>query len=94
MQAFKGWRLKTDEDLSLEISYEIGEGTVEIREWEAESIRVRLGDLVKWFQVLRIWDWESEIEKERDAENVTLSLWEWEDLYEIAIREREREWLR
>ena len=32
MQAFKGWRLKTDEDLSLEISYEIGEGTVEIRE--------------------------------------------------------------
>ena len=26
MQAFKGWRLKTDEDLSLEISYEIGEG--------------------------------------------------------------------
>ena len=54
------------EDLSLEISYEIGEGTVEIREWEAESIRVRLEDLVKWFQVLRIWDWESEIEKERE----------------------------
>ena len=46
MQAFKGWRLKTDddEDLSLEISYEIGEGTVEIREWEAESIRVTVWD--------------------------------------------------
>ena len=46
--------MKTDEDLSLEISYEIGEGTVEIRECEAESIHVRLEDLVKRFQVLRI----------------------------------------
>ena len=73
MQAFKGWRLKTDEDLSLEISYEIGEGTVEIREWEAESIRVRLdsrgfGEVIPGFEDLRLRIWDRE--RERDAENV------------------------
>ena len=69
--------------------------TAEIREWETESVCVRLEDLVKRFQAfdLSIWDWESE----RERENVWDLRVEYvsetkSERYEIEIRDREREW--